>query len=423
MGVPGLRGLLYMGGPDVDQILTYRPSLIKYQVEKVPKTGLILIKSGYSCKNNGTFRILHMGICLVTGSAGLIGAASVRFFARSGFTVVGIDNDLRSYFFGKEASTDWARRELEATIPRYTHCAADIRDAEKMGSIFSEYGKDIELIIHTAAQPSHDWAAREPLTDFSVNASGTLVLLEMTRKYCPAATFIFCSTNKVYGDTPNKLPLVELEKRWELSPDHPYSKFGIDETMSIDQSTHSLFGASKVAADLLVQEYGRYFGMNTVAFRGGCLTGPGHSGAQLHGFLAYLAKCILTKQPYTIFGYGGKQVRDNIHCDDMVSTFDHFHRDPRKGEVYNMGGSRFSNCSMLEAIELLQQITGQKLSYTYAADNRSGDHIWYISDVQKFQSHYPQWKYRFTLKDILSEIVNDLETRLSTTTMRHAVGA
>jgi CDP-paratose 2-epimerase len=270
--------------------------------------------------------------------------------------------------------------------------------------LFVDYSSDIELIIHTAAQPSHDWAACEPFTDFSVNATGTLTMLEMTRRYCPDAVFIYTSTNKVYGDLPNFLPLVEKELRWELDPMHPYAEHGINETMSIDQSKHSLFGASKVAADVMVQEYGRYWGMKTACFRGGCLTGPGHSGAMLHGFLAYLMKCVITGEPYTVFGYKGKQVRDNIHSYDLVNAFDHFYQNPRGGEVYNMGGSRHANCSMLEAIALCQEIAGKKLNWTYSETNRSGDHIWWISDVRKFQSHYPAWQHQYGLQETLVEI-------------------
>ena len=259
------------------------------------------------------------------------------------------------------------------------------------------------VIVHTAAQPSHDWAAREPHTDFSVNAVGTLNLLEATRQHCPEAVFIFTSTNKVYGDTPNALPLRELERRWEIDPSHIYHT-GIDETMSIDQTKHSLFGASKVAADVLVQEYGRYFGMKTACFRGGCLTGPAHAGTELHGFLAYLMKCAATGRPYRVFGYKGKQVRDNIHSHDLVEALWQFSQAPRVAEVYNLGGSRHSNCSMLEAITLCEEISGKKLDWSYVEDNRIGDHIWWVSDVRKFQKHYPDWKYQFDLKAILQQI-------------------
>ena len=351
-----------------------------------------------------------MSVAIISGSAGLIGAEAVRFFSRKGFTVVGIDNDMRQVFFGPEASTSWSRKELETTIPTYRHYPLDIRDATAVETLFREYGKDTELVIHTAAQPSHDWAAREPMTDFSVNASGTLVMLESTRKFCPEACFIFTSTNKVYGDTPNRLPLVELETRWEIAPGHPYQN-GIDETMSIDQTKHSLFGASKVAADVLVQEYGRYFGMKTGVFRGGCLTGPGHSGTKLHGFLSYLVKCAVSGDAYTIYGYKGKQVRDNIHSLDLVNMFWHFYKSPRAGEVYNAGGGRHSNCSMLEAIRVCEELTGKKMNVVYSEANRIGDHIWWISDVRKFQTHYPEWRYQYTLRAILEQIHSAMRER------------
>ncbi len=344
-----------------------------------------------------------MSIALVTGSAGLIGSETCKRFDRAGFDVVGIDNDMRAQFFGQEASTLPARRALEQRLKSYRHYTADIRDAEGVDRIFQEFGSGIDVVVHTAAQPSHDWAAREPFTDFGVNAVGTLNLLEACRKHAPHAVFIFTSTNKVYGDAPNRLPLVEQETRWELDPKHPYQA-GIDEQMSIDQSKHSLFGASKVAADVLVQEYGRYFGMKTVCFRGGCLTGPGHAGAELHGFLAYLMKCTVTGKPYRVFGYKGKQVRDNIHSYDLVEAFWQFFQAPRSGEVYNMGGSRHSHCSMLEAIRLCEEISGRKLQWTYVEDNRIGDHIWYVSDVRKFQEHYPNWKYQYDLRATLEEI-------------------
>lgn len=352
-----------------------------------------------------------MNIAVVTGSAGLIGAESVRFLSEQGFSVLGLDNDMRRVFFGDEASTDWQRKQLEASIPAYKHFAIDIRDQKAVEKIFREYGNDIKLVIHAAAQPSHDWAARDPFTDFTVNANGTLTMLEATRRFAPESVFIFTSTNKVYGDTPNLLPLIELDERWEVDTSHPYAKHGIDETMSIDQSKHSLFGVSKVAADVMVQEYGRYFGLRTGVFRGGCLTGPGHSGTQLHGFLAYLMKCAVTGSHYTVFGYKGKQVRDNIHSRDLVSMFWHFYLNPRPGEVYNAGGSRFSNCSMKEAIRLCESITGKKMDIVYTENNRIGDHIWYISDVRKFQQHYPQWKYQHGIDDILAQIYDALTGR------------
>jgi CDP-paratose 2-epimerase len=346
-----------------------------------------------------------MAIVLVTGSAGLIGSESVRFFCERGFTVAGIDNNMRQVFFGEDASTEWNRQKLLKDYgSQYIHHSVDIRDDEAISSIFKEYGSDIALIIHTAAQPSHDWAAKDPYMDFSVNANGTLVLLENTRKYCPDAVFIFCSTNKVYGDRPNTLPLIERELRWEIDESHPYYANGIDELMSIDACKHSLFGASKVAADVLVQEYGRYFDMKTASFRGGCLTGPSHSGTQLHGFLSYLMKCTMTGQGYSIYGYKGKQVRDNIHSYDLVNAFYHFYRAPRSAEVYNIGGSRFSNCSMLEAIRECEAIAEKKLNWQYVETNRIGDHIWWISDVSKFKEHYPGWELTYTVTDILKEI-------------------
>ncbi len=346
-----------------------------------------------------------MSIALITGSAGLIGSESCKIFHEKGLEIVGIDNNMRAYFFGEDGSTQWNREALESTLTNYRHCAIDIRDASAIDQLFAEYDSSISVVIHTAAQPSHDWAAREPLTDFSVNANGTLNLLEATRTHCPEAAFVFTSTNKVYGDAPNELPLVERETRWEIAENHAYYEHGIDETLRIDQSKHSLFGASKVAADVLVQEYGRYFGIKTAAFRGGCLTGPAHSAAELHGFLAYLVKCIVTGRPYTIFGYKGKQVRDNIHSHDLVNAFWHFVCEPRCGEVYNIGGGRHSNCSMLEAIHTAQRLAGKELSYSLSDDARSGDHIWWISDVRKFQTHYPNWQYAYDMERILEEIV------------------
>lgn len=347
-----------------------------------------------------------MSLAIVTGSSGLIGSEVARFVHEKGMDVIGIDNNLRAYFFGSDGSTDWNARKLQSELPRYRHRNVDIRDQETIFRIFREMGSAISLVVHAAAQPSHDWAAREPITDFTVNANGTLTLLEATRQFCPEATFIFTSTNKVYGDTPNRLPLVEKDLRWEVDPTHPYAEHGIDESMSIDQSKHSLFGASKVAADVLTQEYGRYFGMNTAVFRGGCFTGPAHSGAELHGFLAYLIKCLVAGRPYTVFGYKGKQVRDNIHSYDLVNAFFHFHEAPRAGgAVYNMGGSRHTNCSMLEAIAMAQELCGRDLRYTISADARAGDHIWWISDVRKFHRDYPGWQYRYDLKSILREIV------------------
>jgi CDP-paratose 2-epimerase len=345
-----------------------------------------------------------MSVAIITGSGGLIGSEAARHFAEKGMEVVGIDNDMRAKFFGAEASTEWNQRRLRAEISRYSHHEVDIRDARNIDSIFSRYGRDVSLVVHAAAQPSHDWAANDPTTDFTVNANGTSVMLEATRKFAPDAVFIFTSTNKVYGDRPNELPLIELESRWELTPSHPYAQCGIPETMSIDGALHSLFGASKAAADILVQEYGKYFGMKTACFRGGCLTGPNHSGTQLHGFLAYLVKCAATETEYTIFGYKKKQVRDNIHSADLIHAFDEFFMQPRSGEVYNVGGSRHSNCSMLEAIALCEKIAGKKLRTRYVDENRRGDHIWWISDVSRFQRHYPKWRFKYDVPAILNEI-------------------
>ncbi len=345
-----------------------------------------------------------MTIALVTGSAGLVGSETARFFHDQGMDIIGIDNNLREYFFGPDGSTRWQVNELTRSLGRYTHLDADIRYQDAIFDMFRKT-PDISLVVHCAAQPSHDWAAREPFTDFGVNAQGTLVLLEAVRQFAPEAVFIFVSTNKVYGDTPNSLPLVELETRWELDPGHPYAARGVDESMSIDQTRHSIFGASKVAADVMVQEYGRYFGLKTGVFRGGCLTGPAHSAAELHGFLAYLVKCAVTGRPYVIYGYKGKQVRDNIHAHDLVNAFSHFFRQPRPGEVYNMGGSRHSNCSILEAITKVESLTGCRLQYSLTDQARSGDHIWWISDVSKFMGHYPEWRYSYSLDDILVDIV------------------
>jgi CDP-paratose 2-epimerase len=353
-----------------------------------------------------------MNVALVTGSAGLIGAESVRFFAGKGYQVVGIDNDLRKSFFGEEASTRWSRERLEATLPNYRHHNIDIRNQIGVEHIFAEYGSDLKVVIHTAAQPSHDWAAHQPQVDFSVNAVGTLYLLEACRKYAPKASFLFTSTNKVYGDQPNSLPLVERGTRWEIEESHPYFAHGIDETMSVDQSKHSLFGASKLSADVLVQEYGRYFGMNTVCFRGGCLTGPGHSGAMLHGFLSFLAKCAVSGERFVILGYKGKQVRDNIHAFDLVNMFWHYHQNPRPGEVYNAGGGRHSNCSVLEAISLCEEILGRPMNTVYRDEPRIGDHIWYISDTRKFRAHYPGWNYQYTLRETLEQILSETSRRI-----------
>ncbi len=345
-----------------------------------------------------------MATAIVTGSGGLIGSESVAHFAERGFDVIGMENDMRARFFGPEASTARMTEALGERFPSFHSRAIDIRDREAVERVFAERGQDIELVIHTAAQPSHDWAASDPHTDFAVNALGTLNLLEASRRHADGATFVFCSTNKVYGDTPNLLPLVELERRLELPEEHPYFA-GVDTSMSIDRSTHSLFGVSKTAADLLVQEYGRYFGLPTVCFRGGCLTGPNHAGTRLHGFLSYLMRATVTGEPYTVFGYAGKQVRDNIHSADLVGAFEHFHLDARAGgAVYNIGGGREVNCSMLEAIELCQQISGRELQWTLSERNRVGDHRWWISDLRPFAADYPGWRIEHSLQDILREL-------------------
>ena len=338
---------------------------------------------------------------LVTGSSGLIGSEAARFFCEKGFDVFGIDNDMRKVFFGEDASTEWNKRLLLSKYKNYHHFDIDIRDGERIEDLFK--GNRFVLIIHAAAQPSHDWAAKDPVTDFTVNANGTLILLENFRKRCPESVFIFTSTNKVYGDRPNYLPLVELEKRYELPEDHKFSK-GIDESMSIDFCKHSLFGASKASADILVQEYGRYFGLKTVSFRGGCLSGPFHSGTRLHGFLSYLMRCCITGKTYVIYGYKGKQVRDNIHSYDLVNAFYHFYLNPKSGEVYNIGGSRFANISILEAIELCEKISAKKLRVQYEPENRIGDHVWWISDVSKFRRDYPDWDFKYNIEDTLIQI-------------------
>jgi CDP-paratose 2-epimerase len=344
-----------------------------------------------------------MAVAVVSGSGGLVGSECVRRFIESGWDVIGLENDMRAEFFGEEASTAPVSAELDDRYEGFRWLRLDIRDAEAVDRAFSAAGSKIELVVHTAAQPSHDWAAREPQTDFGVNANGTLNLLEATRRFCPEASFVFCSTNKVYGDTANRLPLEELDSRLELPRDHPWFE-GIDTTMSIDRSTHSLFGASKAAADLLVQEYGRYFDIPTVCFRAGCLTGPQHAGAKLHGFLAYLMKCTVMGTPYTVFGYGGKQVRDNLHSADLVACFEAFHRNPRAAAVYNIGGGRESNCSMLEAIEACERIAGRELQWDLSDENRIGDHRWWISDLGEFRRDYPDWQLRNGIDQILRQI-------------------
>lgn len=345
-----------------------------------------------------------MPTAIVTGSGGLIGSEAARHFARAGFDVIGIENDMRARFFGEEASTRPTTKRLEEELDGgFRSVDLDIRDRDGVMRLFREVAKSLDLVVHTAAQPSHDWAASDPHTDFTVNANGTLNLLEAGRQVKPEATFVFTSTNKVYGDRPNYLPLRDAGERLELEPSHPYFG-GITTEMSIDLCMHSLFGVSKASADLMVQEYGRYFDMPTVCFRGGCLTGPSHKGAQLHGFLAYLMKCTVTGQPYTVFGYDGKQVRDNIHSNDVVRAFEAFHRQPRVAAVYNLGGGRFSNCSMREAISLCEQISGRELDWTLSDQARAGDHRWWISDVSEFELDYPEWSLTYDLETTLREI-------------------
>ena len=343
-----------------------------------------------------------MPVAIVTGSGGLVGSESVRYFAEAGYDVVGFENDMRAALFGPTASTAPVTERLVDRYPEFRSLDTDIRDRDAVERVFART-PDIELVIHAAAQPSHDWAASDPHTDFTVNANATLNLLDATRRHAPDAPFVFLSTNKVYGDTPNGLPLVELETRLELPEEHPYSG-GIDTTMSIDRSLHSLFGVSKAAADLLVQEYGRYFGLPTISFRCGCLTGPNHAGAQLHGFLAYLMRCTAMGEEYTVFGYGGKQVRDNLHSADLVRAFDEFRKAPRTAAVYNLGGGRFSNCSLLEAIALCEEIAGRELSWRASERARLGDHRWWISDVAEFGRDYPAWSPTYDVTAILDEI-------------------
>ncbi len=345
-----------------------------------------------------------MSVSIVTGSAGLVGAEATRDHLGQGLHVVGIDNDMRARFFGPEASTGAQRDRLIRDFPEYEHLDLDIRDAEAVDRAFARFGSAIVQVVHTAAQPSHDWAASEPFTDFQVNANGTLHLLEATRRHCPEATFIFTSTNKVYGDTPNRLPLVERATRWEVYPAHAFAAEGIDETMSVDRTLHSLFGASKLAADVLAQEYARYFGLRTGIFRCGCLTGPGHAGARLHGFLSWMMKCAVAGRPYEVYGYKGKQVRDNLHSRDLVQAFAAFHQRPRPGEVYNLGGGRFSHSSLLEAAALCGELAGRPLDLRIREEPRTGDHIWWVSDTRKFRAHYPEWSPEWDVPAILRDL-------------------
>lgn len=344
-----------------------------------------------------------MDAAIVTGAAGLIGAEAVRFFAGQGLKVTGIDNDMRAAFFGPEASTAPVADRLNEAVAGYRHLNADVRDAKAIDAIFEAQGSNIKLIIHAAAQPSHDWAARDPRTDFDVNARGTLNVLEAARRYAPESVFIFTSTNKVYGDRPNRLPFIEEETRWSVDPSHPFAQ-GIDESMPIDDCLHSVFGASKVAADVMVQEYGRYFGMRTVCLRGGCLTGPGHAGAELHGFLAYLVASCAQDRVYRIQGYGGKQVRDNIHSYDLVQAMWHIYQQPRPGAVYNIGGGIESNVSVREAIAICESISGRPMRTEYDDTARTGDHKWWIGDLSRFKADYPDWRITQRIPEIIESI-------------------
>jgi len=346
-----------------------------------------------------------MKIALITGSCGLVGSESSLFFSKKKFKILGIDNNIRKFFFGKDGDVSWVRNKLKKEVRKYYHQNIDIRNYSSLQKIFKKYKKNISLIIHCAAQPSHDWAKSKPFIDFDINAKGTLNLLELTKKYCSQSPFIFMSTNKVYGDNPNFLPLVENKSRWEIKRQHKYFK-GIDEKMSIDNCTHSFFGASKTYADLVVQEYGKNVGLKTTCFRAGCITGPNHSGAKLHGFLSYLVKSSLLKKEYTLIGYKGKQVRDNIHSYDLVNCFWEFYKKPTSGKVYNIGGGRLSNCSILEALYLVEDISGIKIKKKILKTNRIGDHIWYISDMKKFKKDYPNWKQKYSTRKIITELVS-----------------
>ena len=347
-----------------------------------------------------------MKTVIVTGSCGLVGSESVSFFSKKGFQVIGIDNNSRKLFFGKDGDITWIKSKLLREIKNYSHYNTDIKNFNLLKKIFIKYKKNIKLIIHCAAQPSHDWAKDRPFVDFQINAQGTLNLLELTKKYCRQSPFIFMSTNKVYGDNPNFLPLVEKKTRWEIKKNHKYFK-GIDETMSVDDCTHSFFGVSKSYADLLVQEYGKNAGLKTVCFRAGCITGPNHSGAKLHGFLAYLVKISLTKKKYTLIGYKGKQVRDNIHSYDLVKCFWEFYKKPKQGVVYNTGGGRYSNCSIIEALNLVEKFANIKIKKKFLKQNRVGDHIWYVSNIKKFKKDYPNWKQKYNTKKILLELISN----------------
>ena len=345
-----------------------------------------------------------MSIVIITGSTGLVGSEAVNFFCDKGYDVVGIDNNLRKFFFGKDGSTIWVKNKLWKRNKNFKNLNLDVRNYKKLKKIFKKYSSNISLIIHCAAQPSHDYGKENPIIDFNVNATGTLNLLELTKKYCPDSPFIFMSTNKVYGDNPNKLKLIEKSNRWELSKKNKYFK-GIDENFSIDHCTHSFFGVSKTYADLIVQEYGNNVGLKTVCFRAGCITGPNHSGTKLHGFLSYLVKSSLSKKKYTIIGYKGKQVRDNLHSFDLVNCFWEFYKKPKKGKVYNIGGGRYSNCSVVEALNLVEKLTNIKIQRQIIKTPRVGDHIWYVSNLSKFKKDYPEWKQKYNTKKILKELI------------------
>ena len=341
-----------------------------------------------------------MKVALITGSGGLVGVESVNFLSQHFDIIVGIDNDSRGYFFGDGGSVSKNIRKLKAEISNYRHYPIDIRDKERVLEVFLEYSSSIKLIINAAAQPSHDWSGRHPLEDFEINALGPVILLENTRKCCPEAVFIQCSSSKVYGDSMNKMEFIDSELRYDFPEDHTYFN-GFNEGLKLDHSLHSPYGASKLASDVMVQEYARYYGLKTGVFRPNCITGGPHSGVELHGFLSYLVKC---KGEYNVFGYKGKQVRDNIHAQDLVKAFFLFYNNPTAGEVYNLGGGRENSCSILEAIELVKGITKRKLSYKILEDARVGDHIWWISDNSKFISHYPEWSISYSLEDIIVEI-------------------
>ena len=346
-----------------------------------------------------------MSVALITGSAGLVGSEAVKFFCNKGFDVVGIDNNLRKFFFGNDGSTSWVKKKLEHDYKKFLNYDVDIRSFSCLEKIFKKYKKKISIIIHCAAQPSHDYGKNYPIIDFNINATGTLNLLELTKKFCPDSCFIFMSTNKVYGDNPNKLKIYETKNRFELKKNNKYYN-GIDESFSIDNCIHSFFGVSKTYADLMVQEYGRNVGLKTVSFRGGCITGPNHSGAKLHGFLSYLIKSCISEKKYTLIGYNGKQVRDNLHSNDLINCFWEYYKKPSRGEIYNIGGGRYSNCSILEALNLVEQINKIEIKKKIIRTPRVGDHIWYISDTAKFQKHYPKWKQKFNTKKIIEELID-----------------